>query len=270
MGNVVPAGCSGCDCGGAEPGQIDVSADLDAVKSVEPGPPDEKVMPSDIDGLTIPIRKKSGSRRTTENPLKLSKRLATIDWMPDDLSPVEIDFEEADFDEDAVQIVDTTAESPAHRLRRGLSSDEIQKIIGPDFSGDWLCIGAENMEKFLTQIEVGWAMRRAAKALNYGVRKLHTKIVKIDDDTWEASQDRVPGTMKFSFSQVMYNESCGMVVCCPEGATALHLAIDPEPPGAPVDQYRYFQPDGTMVIETTPRGSTGCTSKRIFELHGKT
>ena len=26
------------------------------------------------------------------------------------------------------------------------------------------------------------------------------------------------------------------VVCCPEGATALHLAIDPEPPGAPVDQ----------------------------------
>merc|ERR1719506_3220139 len=100
MGNAAPPACT-CVCGGDGTKGEDLLIPSPAFSEEE-----KKERPDEETSLTLPIRRKHGSRRVTENPKKLLKRLKTIDWVPEDDVHVEQDFENADFDEETVPFVD--------------------------------------------------------------------------------------------------------------------------------------------------------------------
>lgn len=59
---------------------------------------------------------------------------------------------------------------------KGNQQDSQEPEEFTDFSGMWLCVKQENMDKFLNKLGVGFVMKQMAWTFNYGVGKLKQEI----------------------------------------------------------------------------------------------
>jgi len=139
-----------------------------------------------------------------------------------------------------------------------------------DLSGSWVLARVEgDMDAWLKDIGVGWAMRTGAKTMKYGVGKM-TNVVEMTDDsititTWTPKGDHT-SVLKLDGTESRNTDPMdgkGMLAVARwEDSTSISIETTAEENGKVMPSSRRFLRDGEMCVEQkTP---SGLIAKRWF------
>lgn len=138
----------------------------------------------------------------------------------------------------------------------------------PDFSGRWLLTSLEgDFDEFLSDIGVGFLLRRMAKSFGYGVGR-QVQDISMDDDDVTITTEGGPKVLSMTarigggqFESVGLDGEKNFVTLSWQGLSLQTDSCSSDGKQAP-PTFRYFQDENTKVVETAT--SSGAVVKRFF------